>query len=480
MLPNGKGWSSPCCLIYMTINRTILCCVLWLALTWYPGHAQPATVGLIKNEGIDEGFILFAPLNHKVTYLIDRQGRLVNAWESTYVPGLTAYLDDDGSLFRAGRVTDATYINSGGAGGIIEKFDWKGNLLWEYRYADTSGRQHHDFELLPGGHLLLIAWEEKSAAEAIAAGRDPETMGTDKLWPDHLVEIKPQAFNEGEIVWRWSVWDHLIQEHDAGKSNFGVVAEHPELIDINYRENNSADWIHGNALAYHPVLDQIAFSSRAFNEIWIIDHSTSMTEAASHSGGNSGYGGDLLFRWGNPTTYQVNGSVPQQLFGQHGLEWIFKGEDPGKLMVFNNGNKRPGNNFASIEIIDLALDEQGNYLQEGGFFLPERPLHSFTSRDTTEMFAPLFSNVQSVANEHLLLCVGPRGTFLQYDPAGNLVWKYISPVLENGTVLHQGETIGDQFSSNNSVFSIAYYATDFSGFSGRIYLQASPSKEKGS
>ena len=32
----------------------------------------------------------------------------------------------------------------------------------------------------------------------------------------------------GEVVWEWHLWDHLIQDHDAARSNFGDVA----VVDI--------------------------------------------------------------------------------------------------------------------------------------------------------------------------------------------------------------------------------------------------------
>src|SRR5207248_2769403 len=38
----------------------------------------------------------------------------------------------------------------------------------------------------------------------------------------------------GEIVWEWHAWDHLIQEFDPQKANYGVVADHPERVDINF------------------------------------------------------------------------------------------------------------------------------------------------------------------------------------------------------------------------------------------------------
>ena len=109
--------------------------------------------------------------------------------------------------------------------------------------------------------------------------------------------------------------DHLIQDFDASKANYGEVAEHPELIDLNFRLSETtnyrdpSDWIHSNGIDYNPELDQIVLSPSNFSEVWIIDHSTTRTEAAGSNGGNSGKGGDLLYRWGNPRAYRPERSL---------------------------------------------------------------------------------------------------------------------------------------------------------------------------
>lgn len=57
-----------------------------------------------------------------------------------------------------------------------------------------------------------------------------------------------------------------------------------------------ADWTHANAIAYNPRLDQILLSFRNTGEIYIIDHSTTTAQAAGHTGGRYGHGGDFLYR----------------------------------------------------------------------------------------------------------------------------------------------------------------------------------------
>mgnify|MGYP007000438460 len=51
-----------------------------------------------------------------------------------------------------------------------------------------------------------------------------------EIWPTMIVELHPP---EGNIVWEWHLWDHLIQDVDPSLSNFGNISEHPELFDIN-------------------------------------------------------------------------------------------------------------------------------------------------------------------------------------------------------------------------------------------------------
>ena len=59
-------------------------------------------------------------------------------------------------------------------------------------------------------------------------------MAGDKhMLPDSLVEIKPTGKTTGELVWEWHLWDHLVQDFDKTKLNFGDVAQHPELVNIN-------------------------------------------------------------------------------------------------------------------------------------------------------------------------------------------------------------------------------------------------------
>jgi len=144
---------------------------------------------------------------------------------------------------------------------------------------------HHDVKTLPNGNVLLIAWEIKTLYEAIVAGRNPNYVSDQGLWPDHVIEVEPTGPTSGDIVWEWHVWDHLIQDFDPTKENYGVVGDHPELVDINYGASQKLDIMHTNSIDYNEDFDQIMVSVCFYNEIWVIDHSTTTEEAAGHTGG---------------------------------------------------------------------------------------------------------------------------------------------------------------------------------------------------
>ena len=99
--------------------------------------------------------------------------------------------------------------------------------------------------------------------------------------------------------------------------------------------------------------------------IWIIDHSTTTEEAAGHTGGNSGQGGDLLYRWGNPEAHGVGGAADQKLFVQHDARWIGEGlPGEGNILVFNNGTDRPGVEEDYSSVLELAppINPDGSYV----------------------------------------------------------------------------------------------------------------------
>ena len=434
------------------------------------GQDQEQTVGLFLNTpAAAPGYTLFAPMSYNVTYLIDNNGELVQSWSSEYRPGLSVYILENGDLLRT-RIIQGQLFQTGGHGGGVEIIDWDGNLVWEFDYFSDQYWQHHDIESLPNGNVLLIAWEHKADASAIANGRNPNMLAGSQqpfgFWPDHIIEVNPES---NSIAWEWHVWDHLIQDYDSSKVNYGVVSDHPELVNLNYPSgpNTSGDWLHINAVDYNAELDQIILSVHHFGEIWIIDHSTTTIEAASHTGGNSGKGGDLLYRWGNPQAYIGGNSNERIFFGQHDARWI---EGGSQIMVFNNGSGRPGGSYSSIDVITQPIGEDNLYvLDSNGIYGPDTLSWQYTATPLGDLFAANISGAHRLENGNTLICDGPRGHYFEVDSAGSLVWDYVNPVVNTGP-LYQGQEIPTQGSAQNSTlnrtFRVHRYPTDYLGFAG--------------
>ena len=195
---------------------------------------------------------------------------------------------------------------------------------------------------MPNGHILALMVERKSRDEAVAAGFDARLLRDDFLVPDAVVEIEPIWPKGGRSSGSGTSGTTSIQNLDRTKANYGDVAAHPELVDVACNGRATpAFWNHMNSLDYNPALDQIVLSARGCNEIWFLDHSTTTKEAAGHTGGKHGKGGDLIYRWGNPAAYGRGTQRDKQLVQQHDAEWIPDGSPgAGHLTIFNNGYDR--------------------------------------------------------------------------------------------------------------------------------------------
>lgn len=433
--------------------------------------SQKHTVGLIKadNSKTYKGYNLIYPLDQSNLYLLDNCGRIVHTWPeaSGSRPGNYAYLQTDGSVITTKRsaITTGNPIYSGGAGGTVEKRSWDNTLLWTFTQNDSFNRLHHDIEPLPNGNVLMISWEKKTAAQAVAYGRNPAFVANGELWPDKVIEVKPIGKDSSQIVWEWHLWDHLIQNFDATKPNYGKPSDFPGKVDFNFGGAGSAkNWAFSNAISYNVELDQIALSVPNFNEIWIIDHSTTTAEAAGSTGGKGKQGGDLIYRWGNPAVYGSGTAANQKLAFQHDIHWITENQadtNYGKMAVFNN---RINAKYSTVNFFKPEFDKTTwTYKKNGNTFLPNDYDWTYKRPDSSAMNSQIISSVQRLPNGNTLICSGQQGYTFEITPTEEIVWEYVTPV-KSGVIVSQGDSI--KLGENNT-FRVKRYGLDFAGFIGK-------------
>lgn len=446
----------------------IFCLVLSFQVN--PAWTQQNTVGLIRADftASFSGYDLLYPNNQSNVFLIDQCGRIVHEWEDEdhWRPGNVAYLLPDGNLLRAKRhfqsINDPIWFSGGGE--IVEMVSWDGEVLWRFSQNDTSRRIHHDIQPMPNGHILLVSWELKTRQEAIEYGRNPQTLLEERLFPDYILEVSPD--HPDSVLWEWHAWDHVIQDFDPAKPNFGSVSAHPELINLNHDSRNGIpDWLHINSIDYHPQLDQIMVSVLGFDEIWIIDHSTTSLEASGHSGGRSGKGGDLLYRWGNPQVYDQGSAADQKLFGQHDAQWLIAnvtaGVENGDIAVFNNNFAR---DFSAGHLIHPEFDSSSwTYEMALDQWLPVDYKRTITHPQPDAFQSSSVSSIQLLANGNFLMCAGQKGYTIELNPAGQIVWEYVLP-LRSGFPVTQGSQLK---LNDNFIFRHKRYAIDDPAFAGK-------------
>lgn len=441
------------------------------------GYCQKRTVGLFLNDSVNafQGYTLFAPKHNTMTYLINNDGEKVHEWTaSIYPPGQTVYLLENGDLLRTCMIQGGLNLG-GGEGGRIEQYTWNDSLVWQMNYSNDTCTQHHDIKRLPNGNIIMLVAERKLIPVVIQAGFNPNMFQQDIIQngymaPDCIIEVQPTPPVGGNVVWEWHVWDHLIQDYDATKDNYGVVNAHPELVDCagDHRALPSF-WNHMNCIDYDSAFNEIALSVRGNSEVWIVDHSTTTQQAASHSGGVHGKGGDLLYRWGNPLTYGAGTNNDQKYDEQHDVEWVETGcPGAGDLTCFNNGLMR---GYSTIDEIIPPVDGNGNYaLTPGTAYGPTSLTWTYEDTPPDSLFAQDISGAQRLPNGNTLIDNGPLGIFLEVTSAGKKVWEYIDPVDQNGPVC-QGDSIPHDTvhpdETLNSVFRVYRYAPSYPAFTGR-------------
>jgi hypothetical protein len=435
---------------------------------------------LVNAPGAFQGYALYAPLRSGRTVLVDMAGEVVHEWKHG-LPTMSNYLLDDGHLLAISRLDDNPTFFGGGIGGRIQELDWDGKVVWDWTLSTETQITHHDVERMPNGHVLVIVWERIDAPAAIALGRDPEALGKPGWWVDAVLEVEPVRPDGAKIVWEWHMSDHLVQDLDRTKANYGSPADRPERIDANFdlrpkppmtpeelakekerekairdlgysggddddddppakpaekkkedpksRARERGDWTHVNSVDYDAKNDLILLSSPELCEIFVIDHSTTTAEARTSSGGRYGKGGDVLWRWGNPKNYGAGTDRDRRLFYQHQPEWIPAGHPgAGRVLVFNNGSRRPGIEHSTVDELVLPFDPEKGFLREKGQpFGPKAPELSYAAPKKEEFFSFFISGCHRLPNGNTFICSGKQGRIFEVTAAGEIVWEFWNP-----------------------------------------------------
>ena len=407
-------------------------------------------------DRVAPGYVLVEPTSLKESYLVGTDKEIVASYSGDYYAKYTQLLPNGHRLYSSNG--QAIGISQGGMTGCIEEYDVNGDLVWRLNLNNADLMSHHAVRKLDNGNVLALVWQMASTDDAISQGRDPEYVSEDgEFWFEGIVEVNPFTL---EIVWEWSIRHHLIQEFDIGKSNYGVVADHPELMDINHFLTNDdgdplgPDWTHANALDHNPELDQIIVSIRSMNEIVVIDHSTTPRESAGHSGGRYGMGGDFLYRWGNPEAYGRGTTDDRKLFLQHDVQWIRPGlPGAGNLLIFNNGEPdvMP---YSTIVEISPAMNPDGSYvLEEGKAYGPEELAWEYNPEPKDQFFSWFISGVQRLPNGNTFINAGAIGQQREVTPSGDIVWEY---------------TFRNEVDAPQQMFRADKYPVDYPGLVGLI------------
>lgn len=437
------------------------------------------------------GYTLFGVGNR--TFLLDLHGQVVHTWPV----GTNPHLLDNGNIL------DAAKDDPSGFPGFKE-VDWDGRTVWDYTEKRPDYAPHHDWVRIFNKRLnapttLYIANKAISRDQALAAGADPKTVSPEGGQMDAIVEVDLQ----GNVVWEWWFFDHVIQDLDPSKPNHvgagRTVADHPGRINLNLPGRPlRRDWLHCNSMDYNPASGHLVINS-VQGELYVIDHDGTFVAGDPGAGiaKAAGPAGDFLYRFGDPARY-AQGDPPRvlenwdaatsghkQMGGSHDAHWIPAGlPGAGHLMVFNNGQylfqRTPGSSILEIDpFLGASGSGTGRYVNppDAGYRretydkdthnLPRQVsrqiVWSYRATNSHGFFSHIGSSGRRLPNGNTFICSDTEGHFFEVTRDGEVVWEYINPVTRDGPV----KELGDALPMVNSAFRAFRYPADHPAFKGR-------------
>jgi hypothetical protein len=449
-------------------------------------YSQQSFMTLTETRYWDEskafnGYTLFG--SGGKTYLIDMEGQVIHMWNIGTNPRFT----------EGGNLLDAVGGNPSNSN-VWKELDWNGNVKWQYTETRSTYHAHHDFAKIYNpkfgdSTFLYIANKDLTSQQCLNAGCDPANNYTGAQM-DAIVEVDMN----GNIIWEWCFFDHVVQDIDGSKSTYGVIKDTPGRIDLNMRGNPvKSDWLHCNSMDYNQELDLIVINS-VHGEFYVIDHGNTFTKGdpVSSIALAASYKGDFLYRFGDPAKYD-QGDPPsvldnwekataghKQMGGAHNIQWIKPGlPGEGNFLIFNNGQNlfeltpqsyileiNPYLNSAGINTGRFVnppsagynvVNSPDNNLMKEKKNISKQVVWRYSSKNNTTFFSTIGSGVQRLPNGNTFVCAMNDGHFFEIAPEDtSLVWEYINPLTRDG--IKKIKT--DNYPTYNAAFRAYRYTMD--------------------
>jgi hypothetical protein len=481
--------------IAMTLITVLIVAVTMNSVLAYESIYGPTELIHYDKAKAYNGYTLFrpnAPNNTaRYTFLIDMEGNVVNTWPLAEALG-NPYMLPNGNLL--GSANKDVFVG-------FKELDWNGKVVWEFYEKRENYHPHHDFlrifnKKLNAFTTIYIANKDFKHDQIIAAGADPNAAKTyDCSQMDTIVEVDMN----GNVVWEWGFFEHLVQNIDPKKANYGAIATNPGKLNINWGKPVGEDWNHCNSLDYNEDLDQIAINT-VDGEFYVIDHGNTFIPGDPQGSIKLAAGpkGDFLYRFGDPARYDqgqspsvtknwtIISSGTKQIGGSHSIQWIRKGlPGAGNFLLFNNAGyvfmSTPQSSLMEINpYLDVNKKNTGKYVNppDAGYYwlqtdrkrshkyprqVSNQIVWMFETKNQQSFYSQMNGGIQRLPNGNTLGCSSSQGQLFEVTPKGEVVWEYINPVTEDGIL----KKIGDCPSQYNNVFRAYRYGPDFPGLKGK-------------
>jgi hypothetical protein len=101
----------------------------------------------------------------------------------------------------------------------------------------------------------------------------------------------------------------------------------------------------------------------------------------------------------------------------------------GNILVYNNGARRPGGAYSSVDEIVPPVDGKRQYMSTAGKpYGPDTLAWSYSAPKKEDFYSSFISGAHRLPNGNTFICSGANGTLFEVTDRKEVVWKYLNPV----------------------------------------------------